>query len=143
MKRLKDDAGYSLVEVMMAIVIIAIAIIPMVGMFDVGLKSATAGSSYDQARALANKNLEIVRALPYNKPGGLADSAVEIYAPGTRDCPEGAASLESCKVTTKHVNPSLVADATFKDIMQVDVEVKWDSGGNSYTTTGVISRGNS
>jgi prepilin-type N-terminal cleavage/methylation domain-containing protein len=51
-KRLKNEAGYSLVEVMASIIILAVAILPMVGMFDMGLTSATRGSNYDKARAL-------------------------------------------------------------------------------------------
>ena len=64
-KRLKNEAGYSLVEVMVSIIILAIAILPMVGMFDMGLNSATAGSQYDKARALANLKLEEAKSLPF------------------------------------------------------------------------------
>ncbi len=63
---LKSDAGgYSLVEVMVSIVILTLAIIPMVGMFDMGLDSAVRGGNYDGARALAKKQMEVVRSLPY------------------------------------------------------------------------------
>src|SRR5215217_5726642 len=65
-KRLKEESGYSLVEVMVSIMLLAIAIIPMVGMFDMGLKSATAGSNYDKARALANLELEEAKNLPFD-----------------------------------------------------------------------------
>src|SRR5204863_2984077 len=61
-QRFRGEAGYSLVEVMASIVILAIAIIPMVGMLDMGLKTATSGSNYDRARALANTNLEKIKA---------------------------------------------------------------------------------
>lgn len=49
-KRLREESGYSLVEVMVSIIILAIAILPMASMFDMGLNSATAGSKYDKAR---------------------------------------------------------------------------------------------
>src|ERR671916_1993818 len=65
-ERLRQSGGYSLVEVMASIVILSIAIIPMVGMFDMGLKSATASSKYDEARALANEKLEQAKSLPYD-----------------------------------------------------------------------------
>ncbi|WP_166395694.1 type IV pilus modification PilV family protein [Rubrobacter marinus] len=65
-KALKNEAGYSLVEVMASIVILSIAIIPMVSMFDVGLKSASQGGKYDKARTLANLTLEEAKSLPYN-----------------------------------------------------------------------------
>ena len=62
--RLKNEAGYSLVEVMVAIFILAVAIIPMVGMFDTGLRAAVLGGNYDRGRALANEKLEEVWVCP-------------------------------------------------------------------------------
>ena len=80
-KRLKDESGYSLVEVMVAIMLLAIAIIPMVSMFDAGLRAAVLGGNFDQARAIAGEELEEVRALPFRIDGSPADSGVEIYPP--------------------------------------------------------------
>ena len=62
---LKEERGYSLIEVMVSIMILAIAILPMMSMFDMGLNSATAGSNYDKARALANLKLEEAKSLPF------------------------------------------------------------------------------
>jgi prepilin-type N-terminal cleavage/methylation domain-containing protein len=64
-ERIRGESGYSLVEVMASITILAIAIIPMVGMFDMGLNSATTSSNYDAARAFANERLERVKVLSY------------------------------------------------------------------------------
>jgi prepilin-type N-terminal cleavage/methylation domain-containing protein len=64
-KRIRGESGYSLVEVMVAIIIMALAILPMVAMFDMGLHSTTVGSSYDRARTLANLKLEEAKNLPY------------------------------------------------------------------------------
>src|SRR3712207_6842025 len=64
-KLIKSESGYSLVEVMASIMILAIAIIPMVGMFDAGLNAASRGGNYDKARALANQQLEASKSLPY------------------------------------------------------------------------------
>ena len=69
-KPLRDEAGYSLVEVMASIVILTIAIIPMVSMFDMGLKTANTGSNYDKARAFANERLERAKVLPYAEVNG-------------------------------------------------------------------------
>lgn len=122
---------------MVAIVILAIAIIPMVRMFDSGLKSVTTSSKYDQVRALANQNLEKVRALDYK-------SAVAQYPPGPtgRPCPVGTTELTyltSCTVTTTYLNPNMAPDANAKDAMQIEVKVKWDE--TSYTTTGLKAQG--
>ena len=146
-ERLKNESGYSMVEVIVAIMIPAIAIIPMVGMFDAGLRASLVGSNYDKARMLANERLEKVRALPYNKPSpaGVNDSAVEIYHPGTPV--SGTSGAFSYTVTTtywKESGGSVVADTSnnsiVKPMMQVVVQVNW-SGGNSYKTTGFTASG--
>jgi prepilin-type N-terminal cleavage/methylation domain-containing protein len=64
-KRIRGESGYSLVEVIVAIIIMALAILPMVAMFDMGLHSTTVGSNYDKARMLANLKLEEAKNLPY------------------------------------------------------------------------------
>lgn len=64
---MNDETGYSLVEVMASITILAIAIIPMVGMFDVGLEAAGASGDYDKARSLANSVLEEAKGLSYEE----------------------------------------------------------------------------
>jgi prepilin-type N-terminal cleavage/methylation domain-containing protein len=64
-KRLREESGYSLVEVLASIIILAIAILPMFAMFDMGLNSATRGSNNDKGRALANKQLEQAQSLSY------------------------------------------------------------------------------
>jgi prepilin-type N-terminal cleavage/methylation domain-containing protein len=65
-KRCSEESGYSLVEVMASIIILAIAILPMAGMFDMGLRTATTGSNYDKARTLANLKLEEAKSLPFD-----------------------------------------------------------------------------
>ncbi len=65
-RRLREESGYSLIEVMASIMILTIAILPMVGMFDMGLNAATRGSNYDKARALANLKMEEAKSLPFD-----------------------------------------------------------------------------
>ncbi len=106
-KRLKNESGYSLVEVMVAIMLLAIAIIPMVGMFDAGLRAAVLGGNYDKARALANEELEEIKALPYSSPdpepaSGTANSVLEIYPPGTRSCTGPVDPAFGCQVQTRY-----------------------------------------
>ncbi len=62
---LKNESGYSLTELMVAIFILTAAIIPMTSMFDVGLRAASTSSNYDKARALANEQMERAKSLPY------------------------------------------------------------------------------
>ncbi len=132
-----SESGYSMIEVMAAIMILALAILPMVGMFDAALRAAALGGNYDKARALANEKLEEVRALPYRKPGGDADSVIEKYPPATPAT--GTEGIFTYTVRTTFV------DAGFSDPgnssptpqMRVEVEVEWQ--GKSYTTTGFVA----
>ncbi len=133
---LKEESGYSLVEVIVSMFILTAAIIPMVGMFDMGLKSATTGGNYDGARALANASLEKVRALPY---AGAQTAYIPVNAtptPGTPvACDQG---IYDCAVTTTYVNDAFVANSATTTKMQVVVTVTWE--GKSYTTTGLKAR---
>ena len=147
-RQIKDEAGYSLVEVMVAIMLLAIAIIPMVGMFDAGLRAAMLGGNYDRARALAHEELEEIRALPYNNPDAAVNSVVEIYPPGTRTCtdavpapfvpPSGSCQVQTTYARLDNATNSIVADATARTMMRVTVTVTWSGG--SYDTTGLVSR---
>jgi len=62
---MREEAGYSLVEVMFAIMLLTIALLPMVGMFDMGINSATQSSQYEKARALANLKMEEAKSLSF------------------------------------------------------------------------------
>jgi prepilin-type N-terminal cleavage/methylation domain-containing protein len=145
--QLKYQAGYSLVEVMVAIMILAIAIIPMVSMFDAGLRAAMTGSSYDRARAIAGEELEEIKALPFSKnnPAGVIDSAVEFYQPvnsgGTeKPCSAPIDATFTCQVRTAYLDQNtLVEDGTARTMMSVRVTVTWDGGG-PYTITGLTSK---
>ena len=132
-----DEAGYSLVEVTVAMVVLSLAVIPLVGVLEAGLRAASAGGEYDAARALANTKLEEVMALPYDLPGGPADSAVERYAPPGP--PDGAEGPYAYSVETAFVDTGLEPAGSPTGQMRVDVTVTWDGG--SYAATGVVSGG--
>jgi hypothetical protein len=126
-----------MVEVMAAVMILALAILPMVGMFDAALRAAVLGGNYDKARALANEKLEEVRALPYRQPGGAVDSVIEKYPPASPAT--GAEGIFTYTVRTKFVdagfsNPS---NPSPKSQMRIEVEVEWQ--GKSYTTAGFVA----
>ena len=116
--------------------VLAVAIIPMVGMFEAGIRAATVSGDYDTARALANEKLEEARALPYSEPGGASDSAVERYAPpGPSD---GEVGDLAYTVRTTFVDAELSpAGGPPTGQMRVTVTVEWERG--SYSTVGVVS----
>jgi prepilin-type N-terminal cleavage/methylation domain-containing protein len=155
-KRLMEQSGYSMVEVMVAIMILAIAIIPMVGMFDAGLRAASTSGNYDTARAFANTKLEQAKSLSYLQvksdfprpgdttpspnPPATIDSSTESAVPGgfrysvsKRYLTPPAPNQTSTSVT---LTPGGTLDT---GIIEVTVTVRW--GNNSYSTTGVVSRG--
>ena len=144
-ERLKNESGYSLVEVVVAIMLLGLAIIPMVGMFDAGLRAAVLGSNYDKARALASGELAEIQALPYRQAGTPADSVVETYPPATspRSCTETSAEETfDCQVETTYVrlgDSEIVPDTNARTMMQVEVTVSW--GNNDYSTTGLVAKG--
>ncbi|CAA9232694.1 MAG: hypothetical protein AVDCRST_MAG93-958 [uncultured Chloroflexia bacterium] len=152
---LKEESGYSLAEVIVSIFILTAAIIPMVGMFDMGLNAATEGSNYDKARALAKKQLEQAQSLPYttvrtslpNAPCTFDASgrceAVNLEVPTAED-PNGEFDNFRYAIVKQYVAPS---DITLDDeaaddtgMMRITVDVGW--GGDlvwPYTDPGYTS----
>lgn len=140
-ERFENEAGYSLVEVMAAIMILAIAIIPMVSMFDAGLRAAVVGANYDRGRAAATQELEGIRALPFR---GATNSVVSTYPPGTpKACTGSLPAGFTCQVETTYMRvggTAVQVDPSARNMMQANITVSWQGGSSSYTTTGLISR---
>jgi Tfp pilus assembly protein PilV len=155
-KKLEQEAGYSLVEVMASIIILSLAILPMVGMFDMGLRTATTGSNYDKSRALANLKLEEAKSLPFaslqdNFPvaGSTPDSAgyydsgfIPASAPFTnfqyriekqymKKPDTSSTEFEQCDAI-----PNTCSTDT--DLIRITVTVQW-ADGNEYHTLGLAS----
>ena len=125
--RMRAETGYSLVEVLAAIVVLTIAIVPMVGMFDAALRAVNASGDYDAARACAGQVLEQIRSLPYEAvSGGLPVGTCE---------PSGFAY----EVNEQFVDAELNDAAEDQGLTRVTVTVRWDEG-DSYSAAGVVSR---
>jgi len=131
--RLKREGGYSLVEVMASIMILTVAILPMVGMFDAGLRSASTSGNYDKARALANANLETVKTMRPSVVRALTG------------CPRGADPGFTCSVVSTPVYIDAAGEFQTseptdpKDMLRVEITVSW-GGGNSYSAIGLVAR---
>src|SRR5215216_2636165 len=112
-KLLKRESGYTLVEVMVSIIVLTIAILPMAGMFDMGMTSATAGSNYDKARTLANLKLEEAKSLPFDSTDAavrdLQDNFPELAGTTTN---YGALSGKYVSPNWKPVTGTAAADFT-------------------------------
>ena len=153
---------------MVSIIILAIAILPMAAMFDMGINTATTGSNYDKARALANLKMEEAKSLPFN---GVKNSfPVVDSAPDTSngyyqytcndlsDCEPAVADSfpEDFEYTVekqvmKLPTPSSTdfepcdagltntCGATTTGPIRVTVTVQWDGGNNEYQTFGLVT----
>src|SRR5215210_374931 len=134
-------------EVMVAIMLLAIAIIPMVGMFDAGLRAATQGSSYDQARALANKQMETAKSLPYEDArdkfpvnSSTPSTTMGVYESANQtDADFSGFTYKVRKAYVKLGSTGITEDASARTMMNITVTVNWGSG-NSYSTTGMVSK---
>lgn len=142
-RRLKNESGYSLVEVMVSIMILAVAIIPMVGMFDAGLRAAVVGSNYDQARALAKKQLETAQSLPYgtvktnlpNAPCTFSDTG--LCESLDRQDPEFTSfryTIRKQYVTLNAAGTGFADSDRDRGLMRVTVTVGWGGAGFNETT---------
>lgn len=148
-ERIKNEAGYSLVEVMVAIMLLGLAIIPMVGMFDAGLRAAVLGGNYDQARALAGKQIERVHSLPYGTvktsyPNSTATFDSSGYSqttgPTDPDFPNFTYEVERQYVSAPSAGGSTFGNSsTDRGLMRVTVTVRWDAS-KQYSTTTLIAR---
>lgn len=149
----RDQSGYSLVEVMVSILILTVAIIPMVSMFDAGLRSATTGSNYDKGRALAKKQLEQSQSLSYstvknnfpNAPctfngSGFCDSGPRTDADG--EFPNFRFTIQKQYLTLNN-DGTFSNIATDRGIMKFTVSVSWGGSnfnGTTYSATSLKTR---
>jgi prepilin-type N-terminal cleavage/methylation domain-containing protein len=123
----KSAAGYSLVEVMVAMVVLTVAVVPMVGMFDAAIGAADASADYDKARTCAVQKLEHLKSLPYEAVEGGLQGGV-CYPSGFR-----------YTIATRAFGPDLGDGTGEEGLTMITVTVDWD-GEDSYVVWGVVSR---
>jgi prepilin-type N-terminal cleavage/methylation domain-containing protein len=154
-RRLGDERGYSLVEVMVSIMILTISIIPMVGMFDMGLNAANRGSEYDKARTLANRKLEQAKGLTFDQvkgsfpvassaPGGAGSYTSSYLTSAGADFTGFEYKVEKQYLTQPPMVPtsssqSFSTSSSDQGVLKVSVTVRW-GGNKTYSTSGVVAR---
>jgi Tfp pilus assembly protein PilV len=156
-KRLEQEAGYSLVEVMASIILLSLAILPMVGMFDMGLQTATKGSNYDKSRALANLKLEEAKSLPFASlqndfpvAGSTPDATTGYYDSGFIPASAPFTNFQY-RIEKQYMKKPDASSTEFKrcdedsntcstdtDLIRITVTVQW-ADGNEYHTLGLVS----
>ena len=137
---------------MVSIIILAIALIPMAGMFEMGINSATKGGQYDKARALANLKMEEAKSLTFttvrdNFPqagNGTPYTAVNwINGPGRlRRLPvQGRETVhDRARPGGSGRSLSFCHQWYATGLIRVNVIVQWGDG-NTYTTYGLVGQG--
>jgi len=147
---LRDETGYTLVEVMASIIILTLAILPMAGMFSMGINSATSGGNYDKSRALANLKVEEAKNLPFadvesNFPQDGNTTPFDSAWLTEADFPNFEYKVEKQYVTPPSANPDAASEpwdvpsaAPPTNLIRIKVTVKW-ADGNEYTTFGLVS----
>ena len=111
----------------MAIVVLTVAVVLMVGMFDAAIGVADASADYDKARTCAVQKLEPLKSLPYE--------AVEKGLEGGVCNPSGFGYT----VAAQSIGTNLDDGSGEEGLTMVTVTVDWD-GENSYAISGVVSR---
>lgn len=112
---------------MVAMVVLTVAVVPMVGMFDVAIGAADASADYDKARTCAVQKLEHLKSLPYE--------AVEGGLQGGVCNPSGFGYT----IATQSIGTDLGDGSGEEGMTMITVTVDWD-GDNSYAISGVVSR---
>ena len=162
-KSLKSESGYTLVEVMVSIILLSFAILPMAGMFDMGIEAATSGSNYDKARTLANLKLEEAKSLPFDSTDAtkrdLKDNFPELA--GTTTGYDGSGHYQSAwkavtgpasadftnfqyRVDKQYMqkpietSTAFLPSSTATKLIRVTVTVQWPDG-SEYTTFGLVA----
>lgn len=125
--RTAEESGYSLVEVMVAIVVLTVAIIPMVGMLDAAIRATNASGDYDEARTCAVQKLEQVKSFPYETvvdglPGGVCEPSGFGYT-----------------IAAQSIGADLREGSGEDGLARITITVNW-GGESSYSVDGVVSR---
>jgi type II secretory pathway pseudopilin PulG len=100
-----SEAGFGLVELLIAMVILQIALLALVGAFGAGSVALGRASRANTAQALANQQLELYRSMTYD-PIGLDTAGAPttgMYVADTSVCP--ASQTPVCSNTGPRNNP--------------------------------------
>lgn len=101
-----EEDGFTIIEMMVALTVMAVAMVAISGVFFTGLKAASASASRTAATALATRETEAIRAVPYNGIGFYDDQAGRVAAF------EGSATISLGSVTPLTATLRLVPTGT-------------------------------
>jgi type II secretory pathway pseudopilin PulG len=90
--RLRNESGFGLIELLMAIVMLNIGILAIVAAFNSGIVSLNRASRISTGAALADAQMEQYRAITYDSIG-LASSTIPATSPYTTDTAYSASQV--------------------------------------------------
>ena len=139
-------------ESIIAIILLTLAILPMVSMFDMGLHGVTANSHYDKARTLANLKLEQAKSLPFadvenNFPAAGNTTPYNGLGPAEPDFPNFQYTvkkdyMQEWNPTNQDATRFFQTSGATTNLIRVTVTVQWSDGDNTntFTTSGLVAR---
>ncbi|HVM15091.1 MAG TPA: prepilin-type N-terminal cleavage/methylation domain-containing protein [Egibacteraceae bacterium] len=128
-----SEAGFSLVELLVAISVFGVFLVGMVGVFISAARSIGDQRLRAAATRVASDRLETLRSLPYDQLGAEAGSR-------TTTTPDGRAFTVDTAVA--NIDAATGAPSAGGRVQQITVTVRWTSGGaarNVSYTTGVAA----
>jgi type II secretory pathway pseudopilin PulG len=156
--RARDESGFGLLELLMAIVMLNIGILAIVAAFSSGNAALARASRISTAAALANKQMEVYRGLKYDNivyvtsewTAATADStytADTVYQQNMANpvSPKGlVGTVSTCPASapTTACDPSYTTTGADRRSYRVDTYLYFDapSGGNQLKTITVVVR---
>ena len=111
-------AGYTLIEVLVAFVILALALTVLLRIFSGGLRSVSLSSQYAHAILVAEAQL-------------VAADTPDALVPGTTTGTDGEAFHWTRRVSGYRPRPELEGSAVRVPAYQVDVDVEWHQAGKT------------
>jgi type IV pilus assembly protein PilV len=112
MKRLKSESGVTLIEILIAVTILAIGLLGVAGLQVTAIKGNSHGNTISQATAIAEEQVEIIRNMDYSEVTFDPNPFVENNVDGTI-----------------YTRTTEVEDNTpLNDLKRVTVTVSWTAG---------------
>jgi prepilin-type N-terminal cleavage/methylation domain-containing protein len=121
MKKYKRQLGFTLIEIMTALTILAVAMLSFIPMVISTMRANTFGSKMTRSTELAQDQLEEMRRMPFNDPA--ITGAYPITSPTT--------TFDT--IFKRSYTVDLVGGDP--DIKLITVSVDWRSSGNAQNTT--------
>jgi prepilin-type N-terminal cleavage/methylation domain-containing protein len=123
--------GFGLVELLIALTLLAVGILALFAMFESGIRSATRASTVTTAGALADREMENFRAIEYSAiglPASLMDAAPTPYLSDSAYSAAGRVELPACGTSpcTTKVPVQTMTGADGRSY-RVDTYVTWQT----------------